>query len=354
MPAGDKYYVEALHTFGCRPAINESLLGDAAVLYRAASCNGTVSQLDMRVAGQYAEIFIAKSAAVPTNFRPYRVGEFVDGLEIRPADYIRNVAQTNMSVEGRGIFTDEYIKKCQARAEPGLGANAYVVDSYPAGQLPQSADGPRSACGFYGYTEESRRFWSLGEKNAWFFELGQDAYTDFDPETLVLIARNNSGKWVPVNSVAQQLTTAASIADDYTATNIAGVPDSVETPYGETRGYTVYSGNINSTVKYCVGEKDFHGTTFRIGFDGGQWQIAVPYTAPADYYGSFEVDGKGWGMSGTTTDNWTFWWMGLPELDALRNGNELVMNIERASLDFHLSGSAAVITKIEECYSKLR
>jgi hypothetical protein len=162
-------------------------------------------------------------------------------------------------------------------------------------------------------------------------------------------ARNSGKKQA---SSKPQKVKKSSAAASYELINIANAPGARERRYGKARGWTVYDGKIDGRTRYCVGEKDYGGTSLRLGFDGGQWQVAVPYPASPDYYGSFDVDGRSEGMSGTSDGEWSFGWIGMPELDAIRNGNLLILDIGKASFDFDLKGTAAVITKIEECMGR--
>jgi len=107
-------------------------------------------------------------------------------------------------------------------------------------------------------------------------------------------------------------------------------------------------------LRYCVAERDFGGSILRIGFDGGQWQLAVPYGSDPDYYGEFDVDGHTAGLSGTAANGWTFAWISAPHLDAIKEGNLMILDIGKASLDFTLDGSTAAILKVQECVQRLR
>lgn len=139
------------------------------------------------------------------------------------------------------------------------------------------------------------------------------------------------------------------------AQNAKNIASSIETPYTDLRGgWSVVSGGMGGATFYCTAEKDFGGSILRIGAEMNngavqQWMVGVPVRSRPDYYGGFEVDGHKKGMSGDARGGWTFGWIGAPELDAIRGGNTLVLDIGKASLDFDLRGSGDVIAKVEEC-----
>ena len=135
-----------------------------------------------------------------------------------------------------------------------------------------------------------------------------------------------------------------------------------ETAYGEARGWRVGAARSGAGFAYCFAEAPRRGgPAVRLGWDGMQWQLAAQVPAPADWQGSLQVDGAGAGrgyrsggdlVSGTAAGGWTIAWIGLPELDALRQGSQAVLGVGRGDVDFALSGSAAAILKVEECVQR--
>lgn len=141
--------------------------------------------------------------------------------------------------------------------------------------------------------------------------------------------------------------------NEYGGYDIAAMSGASEAPYGEVRGWTAYSGTISGRFAYCAGETKDGDTIWRLGFDGQQWQLGVPYaTGDGAWDGEYEVDGARKPASGTAANGWTFMWLGLQELDEVRNGNEIVLDIGRASIAHPLKGTAAIVTKIEECVAR--
>lgn len=62
-----------------------------------------------------------------------------------------------------------------------------------------------------------------------------------------------------------------------------------------------------------------------------------------------EIDGKVTGLAGTVANRWTVAWLSVGELDAIKAGHQLIMNIGKASLDFSLSSTTATVLKVQEC-----
>jgi hypothetical protein len=135
----------------------------------------------------------------------------------------------------------------------------------------------------------------------------------------------------------------------YGGYDIGGTPEADESRYGSVRGWTVYSATISDNFAYCAGEFDDRGTPWRLGWDGMQWQVAVALDAEPDWSGSLEVDGDSLSISGSAKGGWTLLWLGMPELERIRDGNLMIVDVGRVSIDHRLIGTAAVITKIEEC-----
>lgn len=125
-----------------------------------------------------------------------------------------------------------------------------------------------------------------------------------------------------------------------------------ETPYGQVRGWSVVSGQTTEGFAYCAGEFNDAGYHWRLGYDGLQWQVAVPYDpnpSSDEWQGSIEIDGRSGYTAGLSDGTWSYAWLGLRELAQVSAGNHMVLDIGRASIDHGMTGTAAVILKIEEC-----
>ncbi|MGH2343356.1 hypothetical protein ACRC7T_17970 [Segnochrobactraceae bacterium EtOH-i3] len=145
---------------------------------------------------------------------------------------------------------------------------------------------------------------------------------------------------------------AASGQNSYGGYDIAGIPGIVENPYGETRGWQVVSATLKGRFAYCAGIYDDNGTPWRLGTDGQQWQLALPMTAKPDWQGYLGVDGDSRPTSGSAARGWTFLWLWLPERDKIGAGSDMTIKVGSRSVHHPLIGTAAVITKIEECMSR--
>lgn len=136
--------------------------------------------------------------------------------------------------------------------------------------------------------------------------------------------------------------------------NIANAKGAQESTYfASVRGWKVVVGAVNGRPAYCAAIKDQGGSQLRVGFDGGQWQVAIPYSAKrGDFVGSMELDGNVTGTAGISDGKWTFLWLNLGERDALMNGQQVIFEVGKASMDYDLSGTSAAIQKVEECVER--
>ncbi|MEQ8655062.1 MAG: hypothetical protein RIC87_21550 [Kiloniellales bacterium] len=140
--------------------------------------------------------------------------------------------------------------------------------------------------------------------------------------------------------------------NDYGGYDILGTLESTERAYGTARGWTVSAAKDRGRFAYCVGAYDKNGYTIRIGYDGRQWQLAVPGRSTPDWEGTFEVDGDRRFSSGTAVGDWTIAWLGLDEVDRVARGKHAELTGRTAYYSFPLTGTAATITKIEECVER--
>jgi len=142
--------------------------------------------------------------------------------------------------------------------------------------------------------------------------------------------------------------------NDYGGYDIAGTPGAEERPYATVRGWTVVGGTVGGHFGYCAGEIDDRGTPWRIGWDGMQWQVGLPGQAKLDDMGDLEgaVDGRSHRFSANLGNGWTFLWLGMDEPDMIRNGGRLRVDLGGTPVEHPLVGTAAVMTKIEECVQR--
>ena len=351
LPPEDQDFADGLSLFECKPVINDGMMLGNVILYRAAQCQGAPVTLEGSMGARSGSIDVWGGGMNADRLDdPYSPGKVVPSESNDPTDGMLRWARMSMEAEG---FPADVIARCQPRQATDIAPDAWVIDEFADGQA-SSSDGPRSACGVYGYTEESEAYWRIVHGVAVFFDMGQDAYKDFDPKSLTMIAQGADGAWMVVDDVvaqAERETQALIDAGDYGVTNVANAVGAVETVYGEARGWTIFAGAVDGENAYCVGENDVDGIKLRLGYDNVQWQVALPQRTENEHFSQFEVDGQSWGMTGTSDGEWVFGWIGLPELDAIRNGNLMMLDVGRATFDYTLVGTAATITKIEECVS---
>lgn len=339
----DKFFYDGLQNYGCQAEPAEvAFPGDRVLLYWASKCQGEPARLEVSAGARTADLSIVSGGLSPSG-PPMQVGLIIGVDDNEPAANLLGFTRAVMKADGTGGTAIAACRAYQARA---YAKDAWVVDDGETRKKQPKDAYPEIYCGRYGYTGDSRAFWRVFGGHSWYFDMGQDGYADFDPSTMMLVPRTVAAP--------QKATNNAQAATPAGPANIAGDPKISEQFYGQARQYNVYSGGDRSRVRYCVAERNFGGSILRIGYDGGQWQLAVPYAVKPGFYGGFNVDGQTSGISGTAANGWTFAWLSLPHLDALRQGNLLILDIGRASLDFTLDGSSAAILKVQECVQQLQ
>ncbi len=146
------------------------------------------------------------------------------------------------------------------------------------------------------------------------------------------------------------VTPGAAFQNSYGGYSIGGDPDYEELPYGTTRGWSVfYAQDEYGRIVYCAASIEDRGTPWRIGTDGGQWQVAVVANAPAEFDAQLEIDGKSSSIIGIELNGWALLWLGLQDVNDLAYGDRMIVDIGRASVAHPLTGTAAVITMIDDC-----
>ncbi|MGL4437855.1 MAG: hypothetical protein ACRCUE_01145 [Bosea sp. (in: a-proteobacteria)] len=155
--------------------------------------------------------------------------------------------------------------------------------------------------------------------------------------SLVALLATGSGLFAP-----------ASAQDVVNIANAKGAEESVY--FAAVRDWKVIVGSVDGRPAYCAMTKGESSGELRFGYDGGQWQMAVPYSAKrGEYAGRMTLDGYASGTYGESDGRWTFLWLNLGERDALMNGKRVVIEVGKASIDHDLSGTSAAIRKVEEC-----
>jgi len=167
----------------CSWVLQETPFKDQYLLYLAASCEGTTSKL-VHVGGADKETFFIETSALYEG--PLQIQEGWAPITAIPSDPDSPTASllafTRAAMQGIGNSDECIVRPAQVEGWP---EDAFVVDE--ASPTKTVLDGPRSACGTFGYTEESTAYWRVFGGFSWFFELGQDAYADIDPRTFTVI-----------------------------------------------------------------------------------------------------------------------------------------------------------------------
>lgn len=152
------------------------------LLYRALQCGGVRAQLAFEGGARQGRLFVARSAIGAETSGGTTFATLIGADPARPTENLLSFArsQTRDPVERR---------RCRVRPAnvDGWPADALVVDVDAATAQRADPDQPRAACGPYGLDETTKSFWRVADGVAWFFDLGQDAYTDVDPSTLTLV-----------------------------------------------------------------------------------------------------------------------------------------------------------------------
>jgi hypothetical protein len=124
-----------------------------------------------------------------------------------------------------------------------------------------------------------------------------------------------------------------------------------EKEYATVKGWRVFSGPAAiAGGDMCYASKDNGKAELRIGTDeGGEWVMGMPYYEDGEVQGQFGFDSDGYMEQATfaASNGWAY--MVVPAAEALRNSSVLSMELDRGKQDFKLSGSAAAMTKVEEC-----
>ena len=354
MPPANEDYALGLDMFQCKAVIHDvNMFGDI-VLYRAADCGKGPVVLEAGMGAHSGSLSVISGGLKVPGTDPYDLIKIIHTDPGNPTSALERWARQGM--EGEGGYDAGYMAKCKARKVPGT-KDFWVVDIYDNNNIPTSEDGPRIECGPYGYLGDSNAAWRVAFGMTMYADFGQDAYQDVDFASLTKISKQ-TGQWVPVGPNGSQSSSAApaptpapskSAARLQSSSGITNISGATETPYGGTRGWVIYSAHQDGQLHYCVGERDFSGVKLRLGFDGGQWQFAIPFAQDPGYSSQFDVDGKARYMSGTSDGQWTYHWLNMADLELIKNGNLLAVEIGRSSIDYPLIGTAATILKVKEC-----
>lgn len=163
----------------CEWDISEAAMpGDQWLLYVSATCDGVPTVLEFSAGARRGVLEVMQSSFAGP--REIATVQHRNGLPL--TDAILSAAQAGIDNDydrANGVVIKQDI----------YGDNAYGVDLDPAivATLPQN--GPRGACGAYRYDEETRSYWAEMGDYVVHVDLGQHAYQDVDPQSLVVVDR---------------------------------------------------------------------------------------------------------------------------------------------------------------------
>lgn len=150
------------------------------------------------------------------------------------------------------------------------------------------------------------------------------------------------------------MTASGAIAENvYGGFDIVETPGAIDQDYANVRGWHVTANYVGGNFAFCSADKTIGSRFVSIGYDGMQWQLAVPIPHQRnDWSGVLEVDGSPRSASGTATNGYSIAWLGLGELDRLKRGNHANLGVGKFDYDFSLSGVTASTLKVSECVQR--
>ncbi len=351
VPPPSKHFVDGLKLFGCKPVINDGNFVGQIMLYQAAQCKGQPAQFEGGAGAHSAAIDVWGGGFYPDTLEDsVNVATVLAAPANNPTENLLRWVADGMDDH----YTKAEIKRCKLRKAPIEGADAWVVDEYSLSNLP-TLDEPRSACGGYGYTQESRAFWRITQGLAMYFDLGQDEATNIDPLSITFFSKTANGHLLKLKDVMAGETEAVTHRGSTPARpNIVGAKHAQEQFYSKTRGWHVYTGTQGRHALYCAATKTVNDVLLRFESNGYFWHVNVPVESPSNSNGQLAVDGKAWDMQWSGNSQWTTGRFGLAQRKAIGQGNTMVLDIGRASIDLPLSGTEAMFLKLQECVEKNR
>ncbi len=333
----------------CTWSVNETgFPGNEVLVYRAALCGEELAALGGGFGAQTAQLYVANSAVGDAEGED-SIKFTIYGAD--PADPLASIlAAARQAMAAEGVDA-AYIETCKVRPAPEYGTDAYVVDTEDYNAV--SDDGPRNECGPLGLEQDATSFWRSAYGYSIFVQLGQDMNQDFDPNSLTLLTQSDAGNWQPVAPLAEHDVNADIPGEDdnFGVVNIVGTEGAEDTAAGTSGDWSIVKGTIEGAAEYCYAEKTFDGTPVRVGWDDMQWQLAIAHPVPADFYGNFDVDGHTSGMSWTPVGDWALAWLGLMELEPMKEGQTLTVDLDGKTFTLPLSGLAEATAKVETCLS---
>lgn len=168
---------------GCDWVVNEAALpGGDYLLYRAAQCGTLTTTLAFWGDATSANLVITKSAT--SKGEPG--GNVARVFALTHASPQEDILKHALKELHDPADADKcYVRK--PRPESGFPRGAYLVDYTPEfrEKLPESE--ANWVCGNFGLNDDNLTFWRVFGGSAWFFDMGQGAWWDFDPGSLMVL-----------------------------------------------------------------------------------------------------------------------------------------------------------------------
>jgi hypothetical protein len=172
---------------GCTWAVNEAIMPDGALLYYAATCGEKSAALGFAGGAERAEFAYTQSA--------FLTDEAVD----QPVFWLYGTdpdPQGALNAAIAELPADEQAK-CEIREDSTENGPAGILritlkDSARAGT---PANGIFTACGPFGVSDQSNKYWQVRQGYAWFFDL-PNAEHDIDFGNMAIVEKGADGNWV--------------------------------------------------------------------------------------------------------------------------------------------------------------
>lgn len=170
---------------GCQWTVNEGMFIDRYLIYRAAQCNGKAAELEGGAGAHAAHVSLLWSALANAEADD-EIVRIISLHSNNPDEDILNYAMGPNGRNGCKVRSDD-------SPDSGWPPGRLVIDDKPEGFV--SNDGPRSACGEYGYSEDEASHWRIVGDEAWFLKPSQDLYQDVDITSLTILEQASNGGW---------------------------------------------------------------------------------------------------------------------------------------------------------------
>lgn len=123
-----------------------------------------------------------------------------------------------------------------------------------------------------------------------------------------------------------------------------------EENYASVQGWSVDAIYNASGFFYCSANTMTRGYFMRMGLLGNQWAIGMETDIIGEYDGEIYVDGVGGNVAYTHyPDGWATTLLDRDQVNQMKRGRTVSLNIGDGIVDFSLSGSTAAMLKTEEC-----